>query len=126
MMLRLVILLFIFPVSLLSEPPRLLIFTGSDWCPNCRRFDKKILNDSAFISYAKECLVIEFADFPQHKKLDGKTIEKNKALAEKYKFQGIYPTILVLDPEGNKLGQILYGNQAPVEFINELKEIIRK
>jgi thioredoxin-related protein len=109
-----------------SEPAKLLIFTGSDWCPNCRRLDKNILRDSTFIHYAKDRVVLEFVDFPQHKKLDTETIEKNRALAEKYHFQGIYPTILVLDEQGNKKGQIIYRNQRPAEFIDELKMILGK
>ena|ERR1035438_306174 len=126
MIVNLLFLILLFPGSTSHEQPTLLIFTGSDWCPNCRRLEKKILNDTTFINFTRNRLNLEFADFPQNKKLDDKTIEKNKALAEKYHFQGIYPTILILDQKGKVLGQIRYKNQNPIEFIQELKEIIRK
>jgi thiol-disulfide isomerase/thioredoxin len=109
-----------------SGPETILIFTGSDWCPNCRRLEKKILSDTAFINFTRNRLLIEFADIPQHKKLDLVTIERNKALAEKYSFQGIYPTILILDQDGKIKGQIFYRNQSAKEFIEQLKEIIGK
>lgn len=120
------ILILLIPIYVSSEPPTLLIFTGSDWCPNCRRLEKKILSDSAFINFTRDRLLIEFADFPQHKKLDSKTIERNKALAEKYHFQGIYPTIFLLNAAGNLKGQIFYRNQSAKEFIGQLKEILEK
>jgi thiol-disulfide isomerase/thioredoxin len=126
MIVRFILLLLLFPFSSLSDPPTLLIFTGSDWCPNCRRLEKKILSDTAFINYAKNRLLIEFADFPQHKKQDPGTIEKNKALAKKYNFQGIYPTILILDNDGKMEGRIQYKNQTVKEFIDELIAIFRK
>jgi len=114
------------PAGVSSASFKILIFTGSDWCPNCRRLEKKILVDTAFINYTKNRLLIEFADFPQHKKLDIATIERNKALAEKYQFKGIYPSIFILDQEGNKKGQIIYLNQSPKEFIDELKVLLEK
>jgi len=123
---RFLFLILLIPVSPSSIPSTLLIFTGSDWCPNCRRLEKKILSDSAFISYTKDKLSIEFVDFPQHKKLDPQIIEKNKILAEKYHFQGVYPTILLLDSTGNVKGQILYLNQSPKEFIDNLKLLLKQ
>jgi thioredoxin-related protein len=125
LIIRFLLLILALPVSGYSGHFTMLIFTGSDWCPNCRRLERKILSDSAFINYTQEKLVIEFADFPQHKKLDGKSIAKNQALAERYHFQGIYPTILILDEEGNKKGQIVYRNQNSKEFIEELKGILK-
>jgi thiol-disulfide isomerase/thioredoxin len=126
MMFHVLFLVLFFHQSGSSLPPTILVFTGSDWCPNCRRLDAKILSDTAFINFTRDRLLIEFADFPQHKKQDCKTIEKNKALAEKYHFLGIYPTILILDNEGKVKGQILYRNQSTKEFIDQLKEILPK
>lgn len=112
-------------LSTSSIAATLLIFTGSDWCPNCRRLGKKILSDSTFISYTKNKLSIEFVDFPQHKKLDPQIVKKNKILSEKYHFQGIYPTILLLDSAGKVIGQIFYLNQSPKEFIDNLKLLLK-
>lgn len=123
---HLLFLTLLIPIITSALPFRLLIFTGSDWCPNCRRLEKKILNDSVFINFTRDRLSIQFADFPQHKKLDTETIEQNKALAEKYHFQGIYPTILILDESGNVKREIYYRNQSATEFIDQLKDILQK
>jgi len=117
-----------FHMAGLNEQPakdRLLIFTGSDWCPNCRRLEKKILNDSVFVSFIRDRITIEFADFPQHKKLEKSVVDRNRILAEKYHFKGIYPTILLLDSAGNLLGEIFYRNQDSAEFIYQLKLILK-
>src|ERR1700747_3476552 len=45
----------------------LLDFTGSDWCPWCKKFDKEILSQSQFKDYAKENLVLMEVDFPREK-----------------------------------------------------------
>ena len=105
---------------------KLLIFTGSDWCPNCRRLEKKILDDSVFISFVTDMITIEFADFPQHKKLENTVVEKNRALAEKYHFQGVYPTILLLDSAGNIRSEIFYRNQNAAEIIDQLKLLLKQ
>jgi thioredoxin-related protein len=106
---------------LLPVKNKLLIFTGSDWCPNCKRLEKKILRDSAFISFARDWITLEYADFPQKKKLEQQVIEKNRLLAEKYHFQGVYPTILLLDSAGKIKSEIFYSNQDATEFITRLK-----
>lgn len=43
----------------------LLYFSGSDWCANCRRFEKNILEDTLFLTYSAKKLVILQADFPE-------------------------------------------------------------
>ena len=52
---------------------KLLIFSGSDWCLPCIRFERKVLQDTAFIAFGDKYLLIEKADFPQHKKLSKRT-----------------------------------------------------
>ena len=31
-----------------ADEPVLLVFSGSDWCSNCIRFNKEVLSDSTF------------------------------------------------------------------------------
>ena len=121
---RLFFLGLLFIVPAFSKPARLLIFTGSDWCPNCRRLEKKILKDTLFINFARDNIRIEFVDFPQHVRQDPDVIARNKALAEKYNFMGVYPTILLLNAGDSLMGQIFYKNQSPEEFIEQIRLIL--
>ncbi len=46
----------------------LYIFTGSDWCVNCKRMERNILQDTLFImTMNNHHIRVEFLDFPQKK-----------------------------------------------------------
>jgi thiol-disulfide isomerase/thioredoxin len=76
--------------------PLLLVFSGSDWCVPCIRFQNTILNDAAFQSFAARQLVILKTDFPQRKQLSKELTEQNERLAEKYNPDGAFPQLVLL------------------------------
>jgi protein disulfide-isomerase len=49
----------------------------------------------------------------------------NEALQEKYKIEG-YPTIIVLDGNGKKVGELGYQPGGPKAFIGELDKLKTK
>lgn len=100
----------------------LLDFTGSDWCPWCIRLDKEIFSTSEFKDYAKENLVLVELDFPQGKTLPRSVTKQNEELRDKYGIEG-YPTVIVLDSEGKKVGQLGYMQGGPAPFIAELNKL---
>lgn len=107
----------------------LYIFTGSDWCPNCRRFDKKVLHDSDFVKAMNgKAIRIEILDFPQRKKLSDETVAYNRAMSEKLGFKNVFPTIVLCSSTGNgKQRTFYYKNETGTEFgamvLDELKHI---
>lgn len=109
------------------EPESKILYAivGSDWCPECRRLESTVLEDSTFINTLAE-LEIELiiVDFPQRKKLDKTTIKRNKKIADKYGFQGVFPTLILSKNEQFK--QLFYKNETPITFtknlINELDQ----
>ena len=100
-------------------------FTGSDWCVWCQRLDKEIFSTPEFKEYAKANLVLVEVDFPQTKPLPKNKQEKHDKLAKEYEIQG-YPTVIVFDPEGKKIGQLGYTQGGPAAFIKELEAITKK
>ncbi len=94
----------------------LYIFIGSDWCADCRRLEKNVLNDSVFITSMRHNEIkVEIIDFPQRKKLAPEIIKYNESIAETYDFQGIFPT-LVLSQAKKKYEILLYKNEKASEF----------
>lgn len=80
---------------------QLIVFEGSDWCAKCIRLNREVLNDSSFIAFAqKENIDVIHVDFPQRKKLSTEVEKANTALAEKYRFQGSFPTLILTDGDG--------------------------
>jgi protein disulfide-isomerase len=100
-------------------------FTGSDWCGWCIKLDKEILSKTEFKEFAKKNLVLVELDFPKNKSQSTKTKETNKALREKYGVRG-YPTIIVLNSEGKKVGELGYVEGGPEAFIAEVKKLQEK
>jgi thioredoxin-related protein len=100
-----------------------LVFSGSDWCAPCIKLDKSIWQSPEFQEYAKDHWTMLRADFPRKKANqlaeDQKT--KNAQLAEKYNKNGYFPLVLVLDPNGNILGQTGFKNISVKEYITLLK-----
>src|SRR5882672_11063026 len=99
----------------------MLDFTGSDWCGWCIKLNKDVFSTQEFADYAKKNLVLVEVDFPRHKELAADQKKANQALQEKYKIEG-YPTIIVLNPEGKKLGDLGYMN-SPKPFIKKLDDL---
>ena len=100
----------------------LLDFTGSDWCGWCIKLDKEVFSKPEFKKYAAENLVLVEVDFPQGKKLPKKTVAQNEKLQQEHGVRG-YPTIIVLNSEGKKVGQLGYMEGGPKPFIAKLDEL---
>jgi protein disulfide-isomerase len=100
----------------------LLDFTGSDWCGWCIKLDKEVFSKKEFKDYAKENLVLVEVDFPQGKRQTAKLKEQNEKLQKEHSVRG-YPTIVVLNPEGKKVGQLGYMEGGPAPFIAKLDEL---
>jgi protein disulfide-isomerase len=103
----------------------LLDFTGSDWCGWCIKLHNEVFSKPEFAEYAGKNLVLVEVDFPRKKKLSAEQKKANDALQEKYKIEG-YPTIIVLNGEGKKIGELGYMPGGPKAFIAELEKVKRK
>lgn len=83
----------------------LMDFTGSDFCSSCMRLHKEVFATKEFAEYAKKRLVLMELDFPLKKKQAPELKAANEALAKEFKVDG-YPTLIVLAPDGKKLGEV--------------------
>ena len=101
----------------------LMDFTGSDWCGFCIKLNKEVFSKSEFTEYAKKNLVLVEVDFPTKKELSAAQKKANAALKEKYQING-YPTIILLDAEGKKLGEVrgYHPGSGPTAYIGELEK----
>lgn len=99
-------------------------FTGSDWCGWCIKLRKDVFLRPEFEGYAKSNLVLLEVDFPKRKPLPPAVQQHNQKLAEQFQVQA-YPTLIVLDAQGTKLGRISYGTGGPKPFISEVEKLIR-
>ena len=100
----------------------LLDFTGSDWCGWCIKLDKEVFSKPEFKTYAKDNLVLVEVDFPHGKQQTKKLKEQNEKLQKEFGVQG-FPTIIVLNAEGKKVGELGYMPGGPTAFLAELDKL---
>lgn len=102
----------------------LLDFTGSDWCGWCKLLDAEVFSKSEFKAYAKDNLVCVTVDFPRGFSVKKRVAEQNAKLAKQYGVTG-YPTIHLLDPDGNKIARTGYKEGGAKSYVAHLEELLR-
>jgi thioredoxin-related protein len=100
----------------------LLDFTGSDWCPWCIKLDKEVFDQQKFKDYAAKNLVLVEVDFPQSKPQSAEIKKQNETLQTQFAIEG-YPTVVVLNPAGKKVGELGYQPGGPDAFLAELAKV---
>ncbi|MEP6663377.1 MAG: thioredoxin family protein [Verrucomicrobiota bacterium] len=102
----------------------LLDFTGSDWCIWCKRLNQEIFSTPEFAEYAKKNLVLVEVDFPHNKPQNAELKKANDKLQKQYRIEG-YPTVIVLNGDGKKVGELGYMKGGPKPFIAALEKLTK-
>ncbi|MCR9247177.1 MAG: thioredoxin family protein, partial [bacterium] len=90
-----------------ASKPLLVKFTGSDWCHWCHKLDSEVFQQPEFASWARDRVVLVEIDFPRSGTQSKAQREQNRELAKHYGVRG-YPTVLLLDHTGKRLGKLGY------------------
>lgn len=93
----------------------LVSFTGSDWCVYCREMERAVLHTREFESYAAPKFVFMEVDVPHKPLLSPEQLEYNRCVAKRYGVTG-YPTLLVLNAEGEVTGGFI-GGKAELGYV---------
>ena len=102
----------------------LLDFTGSDWCGWCMKLKGEVFDQPEFATFAQANLVLVEVDFPHHKHLDQAQKAANERLAQTYNITG-FPTVVLLDSNGQLVGTTGYMEGGPHAFNAELTHILK-
>jgi protein disulfide-isomerase len=105
--------------------PILVNFTGSDWCIWCKRLSKEVFTEQAFIDYAKLNLILLKLDFPKTIQQPEALKMQNNELLRKFGVQG-FPTIILMDKEGNEIARTGYQEGGAGLYVNHLKQLLTK
>lgn len=103
--------------------PILVNFTGSDWCGWCIKLHKEVFKKQEFKTWAAKNVVLLELDFPRRKEQTAEIKAQNKKLKKKYAIRG-FPTVLILDAEGNKMGKTGYRRGGPDGWVNNAESMI--
>lgn len=103
----------------------MVLFTGSDWCPWCKKLHSEILAKDDFTSFAeKNNLVLVELDFPRDNKPAQEVMQKRTALAKKYSIDG-YPTIVLLTGAEKEFGRMGYERNGVSAFTQKYEDLAK-
>jgi thioredoxin-related protein len=107
-----------------AEKKLLLVdFTGSDWCGWCKKLVAEVFSKEEFKKEAPVKFVLVELDFPNSKKQSDELKKQNRELQKRYKVRG-FPTILVMDADGNVIAQTGYHAGGPNAYMKHLGEFV--
>ena len=117
-------------ISIETNKPLFLFFTGSDWCGWCKRLVKEVFIKSEFEAWAHKNVVLVELDFPRRTKLNEATQKQNRELGQMFGVRG-YPTGWFVTPQVtdekinfNKIGSQGYVAGGPKAWIAGAKKIL--
>lgn len=102
-------------------------FTGSDWCGWCVKLEKEVFSHEAFLKAAQAKYILVALDFPQAEEIKAKVPnpKRNEELQKKYEVRG-FPSILLMDAQGDVYAQTGYQPGGPEAYVKHLDEISTK
>ena len=89
--------------------PILAAFSGSDWCPPCKKLKTDVFETQQFRNWANENVVLLDLDFPKHKPQPQSIRVQNQQLAQQFEIQG-YPTVVFLGENNQQLGRMGFAS----------------
>ena len=76
----------------------LLLFTGSDWCPPCKKLEAEVLSNEDFQTEITKHFVLVKFDYPRNSEQDETIAKQNEEWATKFGVDS-FPTIFLVDQE---------------------------
>jgi thiol-disulfide isomerase/thioredoxin len=89
---------------------RVILFTGTEWCPACVHLDGSVIATPAWKEFASKEIRFRAINIPADR---SKASANDLKMAQQYNIRG-YPTMLVLDSANEELSRQV-GAGAPVE-----------
>jgi thioredoxin-related protein len=104
----------------------LVYFTGSDWCPPCKKLKTDLFDSNQFTELSTDYVLL-YVDMPRNRDLlTPVQMRHNKDLLRKYNKKGVFPLLTIVNEKGDVLdeysgysmnGEIRYH----IELLNKYK-----
>ena len=79
-------------LSVKTEKPLFMFFTGSDWCGWCKKLVREVFIKEEFKKWANSSVVLVELDFPKRTPITKELKKQNRELAQMFGVRG-YPTV---------------------------------
>ena len=104
-----------------TDKDLLMLFTGSDWCPPCKKLEQEIVGQPAFLEEATKRFVLLVFDFPEQKELLPRIKQQNQQWAERFGVNG-YPTLFLVDQQERPYAILGYQEVGVDGFLSLMDE----
>lgn len=107
-----------------TNRPLLLAFLGTDWSISSLKLDREVFDQAEFSDNSKYNFLLCKLHFYQTQERSPEIVRQNDELATKYKVEE-FPTVVVLNPDGQEIGRIGYipgGVKAFAAAVNAIAE----
>lgn len=108
-----------------QNKPIVLFFTGTDWCVWCKKLESEALATRDFEQDAGNAFIFVKLDFPKKEQQNPTVVQQNRDLQRRFDVRG-YPTIVVLDPNGQKIGSTGYRPGGGKAYASHLLNIVNE
>ena len=107
-----------------NEKYLLIEFSGSDWCPPCIRLNNEVFKTDLWKKWADENVISVLIDFPKSGQSNKDKI-KNELVAKNLNVT-YFPTIVILNKNGEEMFRTGYKSGGPEKFISHLENLALK
>ncbi len=107
-----------------TSKPIFLLFTGTGWCAYCDKLEEEVLTTSDFSRNAGDKFIFVKVNYPIPDNLSPKLAAQHKQLQEKFEIRG-FPTVILVDPQGKKIGNTGYRSGGGLGYAQHLQKIIQ-
>lgn len=103
----------------------LMLFTGSDWCPPCKKLEEEVMSQAEFLDGVKQQFVLVKFDFlRQTPVLPDQEAENNK-WSQQWGVSG-FPTVVLVDQVQRPFGFLGYSPGGAGSFLKQLDDMRQK
>ncbi len=103
----------------------LMLFTGSDWCPPCKKLEEEVLSQAEFMDGVKANFVLVKFDFLRQQPVLPAQEAENSKWSQQWGIEG-YPTIVLVDRQKKPFGFIGYEPGGAPSFLKRLEDMRQK
>lgn len=109
-----------------TNRPMVVVFSGSDWCAPCVRYEREVFAQPSFAAYAKNRLVLAHFDYPRQPKNQPSAAQakRNQAATAQLNREGDFPLAVIVSPEGKVLAKTGYIAGGPAAFAAYLRQVL--
>lgn len=106
-----------------AEKKKLLVLkSGSDWCPPCKKLKSAVIGNSKFKKMAEKSFILVFIDFPRSIELPETQKMHNAMVSKKFNFGNGVPSALIINPATLKVEGQIMGYRPAKEYLKALQK----